>query len=276
MGRLPARGSDDDDEDDGEDEGGNEYYVGGNSAESGGGSGLSVVAPSAGRGGGGPANAMEAMRRAMELAQRQRGGPPAAAAAQGQPGGKRIVRVTIYRNGFTVNDGPLRKPGVPENDAFAEALASGYCPDELVENGRPADVQLENKEGEDFRESARPAAAAPAFQGEGMRVGEIALSAGPVITAGTEAAGMLVVNEPEASIRVQVRFPNGSREVFKFEKHHTVRHLIHRIETGRSLTRYQIMSSERGNPKPMDPSQFDLTLTDAGLAGSVVTVREVS
>lgn len=269
-------GHEDDEEDDG---GGNEYYVGGNSAE--GGSGLSVVAPGRGRGGapppgagGGAGGVADAMRRAMELAQRQREG----AAAGPGPGasGRRVVKVTVYSNGFVVDDGPFRPTGVPANDEFAESLAQGYCPSELVQNGQPADVQLENRQSEEYKPPPGPSVVS--FSGAGATVGEIALTAGYVLVAGVEGAGQITINEKDATVRVQVRFPDNSREVLKFEKHHTVRHLINRIEAhakGASLTRYQLLSSGRGNPKPIEPAEFDQTLTEAGLAGSVVQVREV-
>ncbi|TFJ80815.1 hypothetical protein NSK_007992 [Nannochloropsis salina CCMP1776] len=85
--------------------GGEDYYVGGNSAR-GGGSGLSVVGPPGGEGGGGSSDFVRG------IFQRARTGPldageaarPAPDAAL--PEGARTI--TMYRNGFTVDDGPFR------------------------------------------------------------------------------------------------------------------------------------------------------------------------
>lgn len=37
-------------------------------------------------------------------------------------------RITIYRNGFTVDDGPLRDPHAPENTEFISDLGRGLVP----------------------------------------------------------------------------------------------------------------------------------------------------
>lgn len=38
------------------------------------------------------------------------------------------VTITLYRNGFTVGDGPLREPEAPENKRFLAILAMGRIP----------------------------------------------------------------------------------------------------------------------------------------------------
>lgn len=40
--------------------------------------------------------------------------------------------------------------GVPENDAFIESVSRGVCPPELVKDGQPQHVKLEDKTGEDY------------------------------------------------------------------------------------------------------------------------------
>ena len=115
-----------------------------------------------------------------------------------------------------------------------------------------------------------------AFSGSGTTVGELAESAIPHIVPGTQGNGApLIVNETGDIVRVQIKFPDGSREVAKFEKSHTVRHLITRVELLRpNLRPYHLLSGSRGPPKPIDPVQYDETLTNAGLAGALVTIKE--
>lgn len=43
----------------------------------------------------------------------------------GEPSSRRI---TIYRNGFTVDDGPLRDPHAPDNVQFIRDLGNGVVP----------------------------------------------------------------------------------------------------------------------------------------------------
>ena len=194
--------------------------------------------------------------------------------------------MVVYRNGFVVDDGPLRTLEDPANQQFMESLAQGFCPQELVENGQPADVKLENRLQEEFnpRSAGSRGAAAPgrnfaAFDGAGAAVGEIALSAASSITPGTSGSGS-AVNWNEAGgdkIRVQIKFPDGKKEVAKFDKGHTIRHLITVVESIRpDMGPYLLLSGSRGPPKPIESSDFDQSLVDAGLAGAVVTVKETN
>jgi len=273
MRKNQKKQHEDSDEEDGA--GGNEYYTGG-MGQGGTGSGLAVLAPSDPRG-----NPADPLRQVMDRLQREqaaRGG-----AAPAASGNRRMVTVTAYRNGFVVDNGPLRGPNEPENKAFMESLAQGYCPQELVQDGQPADVKLENKMEEDFdprggRSAGRGATPGfAAFGGAGSAVGDIALSATPAIVPGVQGNGStLIVNDAAGDIiKVQIKFPDGSREVAKFEKNHTIRHLIARVELLRPALRpYHLLSGSRGPPKPLEPAQFDETLVAAGLAGALVTVKE--
>jgi len=255
--------SDDDHDEDYQEDEGNEYYTGG-VGQQGGGSGLAVQAPPSGAGGdGNPLSA--ALRRAKAAAQ---GGPVPPANPN-----RRMATVTVYRDGFTVDGGPFRPLSDPKNKAFAKALGEGFCPQELVVDNQPADVKLDDRHTEAYTPPPRPAY--EAFGGQGQAVGEIALSHGFVITAGVEAQGMLVVDETQATVRVQIKYPDGTKEVAKFQPHHTVRHLLALVERNASVNRYQLLTGDRGPPKPLEQSALDLTLTAAGLAGAVVTIRNV-
>jgi UBX domain-containing protein 1 len=254
-----------------EDEGGNEYYTGG-TGQDGTGSGLAVLAPTDRRGGPGGVDPLRQVINRLHQQQTAEGGgvPP--------PSGERIVTVTMYSNGFTVDEGPLRTMDNPQNQAFVQSLVEGYCPPELVHDGQPANVKLEDKSGEEY--NAKKTQSGPqfaAFGGAGASVGELALTAVNAIIPGTQGNGSpLIVNDATGDIvKVQIKFPDGKREVAKFEKHHTVRHLISRVELLRpNLRPYHLLSGDRGPPKPLEPRQYDETLTQAGLAGALVTVKE--
>ena len=50
------------------------------------------------------------------------------AGAMQEASGASTRRITIYRNGFTVDDGPLRDPNAPENVDFIRDLSRGVVP----------------------------------------------------------------------------------------------------------------------------------------------------
>jgi len=268
-----ARSRSSDDEDGG---GGNEYYTGG-AGQGGTGSGLAVLAPNErGEGAAGGENHMRQVMERLHREQAARGG----GAAPAPSGTRRVANVVVYRNGFTVDNGPLRGLDDPRNQTFIDSLTQGYCPEELVQNGQPADVRLENKLEEDYAPPrGRNVPEFAAFGGVGAAVGEIALTAVPAITPGTQGseAPSALKDVTGEIVKVQIKYPDGRKEVAKFEKHHTVRHLISRVEASQpNLRHYHLLSGDRGPPKPVAPELFDATITDAGLAGALVTVKEIN
>ena len=73
------------------------------------------------------------VKKILEQAQRQHAG--GVAAPEPATGGA-IVKVTLYKNGFIVDDGPFRDLEDPEhgdkNKKFVADLAQGYAPREVV------------------------------------------------------------------------------------------------------------------------------------------------
>lgn len=202
--------------------------------------------------------------------QRQQSAPPPPSASGGE---RRVAAVTLYANGFTLNDGPLRTVDDPQSKQFLDNLQQGYCPPELVENGKPADVQITNRSTEQYRAPPPEPARFQAFVGTGASLGGSGNGSAlegllvPGTTDGTD--GTLVVSKP--TVKVLVKRDN-KRHVLQFEQQHTVRHLIGKVELEcEGLGPYQLLT---GNPpKPLLPEQFDLTLTQAGLAGAMVVVN---
>ncbi|GAB5037022.1 ubx domain-containing protein [Nannochloropsis oceanica] len=153
--------------------GGEDYYVGGNSAR-GGGSGLSVVGPPGGEGGGGGSDFVQG------IFQRARGGPSDLGNAAGEasgpsagdapPAGARSI--TMYRNGFTVDDGPFRALDDPANDSFLRDMARGVVPRELeagVPPGQAVHVNLKDKRDEEYAAPAAPAYVAYSGEGKSLK-----------------------------------------------------------------------------------------------------------
>jgi SEP domain len=56
----------------------------------------------------------------------QDSGGEAAPLDQNHSGSRRVI--TMYRNGFMIDDGPFRDLNAPENQAFIRALEQGVVP----------------------------------------------------------------------------------------------------------------------------------------------------
>merc|ERR550539_1822470 len=78
--------------------------------------------------------------------------------------------VTVYRNGFTVDNGPFRPLSDPLNKKFMDEMAAGRCPSELQAGSRePVHVALHDKRSEDYKEPPPPPYTK--FSGEGNTLG---------------------------------------------------------------------------------------------------------
>jgi UBX domain-containing protein 1 len=126
------------------------------------------------------------------------------------------VLITLYRNGFTVNNGPLRDPALPENQQFLFLLQNGRIPPELLAGRNPSeqsalDVSLSDKRGEDFVPPPYVAFSGPRVTlggGAGASTASSAFSASALLSAAAENGP---VEDSEPTIVVQVRTHDNKR-----------------------------------------------------------------
>ena len=103
----------------------NELFIGGID-QKGGGSGLAVIGPPGGTAGKPPVPApSDLIDRIFERAQ-DRSDEESGSSAAGSSGTRRVI--TMYSNGFTVDDGPFRDATLPDNQLFIRSLEAGRVP----------------------------------------------------------------------------------------------------------------------------------------------------
>nr|GEW60612.1 hypothetical protein [Tanacetum cinerariifolium] len=166
-------------------------------------------------------------------------GETPSAAPQQQPEPE-VHTITFWTNGFTVNDGPLRRLDDPQNASFLESIRNSECPEELTPaKGRaPVHVSLVRKM-EDYPIKKQRQAA---FAGIGRTLGSTtsaedttATIPAPTFAPPTPFVG-LVVDDTLPSTSIQLRLGDGTRMVSRFNLHHTLNDLNETIqEAGRSL-----------------------------------------
>ncbi|KAJ3700639.1 hypothetical protein LUZ61_004344 [Rhynchospora tenuis] len=203
--------------------------------------------------------------------------PPAPAPAAPQQPQSILHNIVFWNNGFTVDDGPLRRFEDPENAPFLESIKRSECPRELEPADRRTVVNVNLvRRAEDYQ---APVAPRKPFQGVGRTLGEGSLSDIPAVSeprASSSSSGPstgsglvgLSVDDSLPSTTIQLRLADGTRMVARFNTSHTVGHIRAFIEASRPgmATSYQLHT---GFP-PKVLSDSSLTIEQAGLANSVV------
>lgn len=189
-----------------------------------------------------------------------------------QPPESIVHNIIFWRNGFTVNDGPLRRLDDPENASFLESITKSECPRELA----PADSRSQVHCNLIRRDEncPEPAKRQVSFQGVGRTLGSSATPAtsepsacAPISAA--PAASTSVLDESLPSTSLQIRLADGTRMVAHFNFGQTVGDIRAFIDASRpSDTRAYQLQTVGFPPKILsDPAQ---TIEQAGLANSVV------
>nr|GEU31452.1 plant UBX domain-containing protein 4-like [Tanacetum cinerariifolium] len=200
------------------------------------------------------------------------GEPVPAQAAPEQPQNV-IHNIVFWRNGFTVNDGPLRRLDDPENAPFLESIRKSECPRELEPADRRSSVHV-NLIRRDENCPEPVVAPQVAFQGVGRTLGRNADDAAPEANAAptsTPSAG-LVLDSTLPSTSIQLRLADGTRMVAHFNLHHTVSDIRAFINSSRpdGPRTYQLQTV--GFP-PQQLTDQNQTIEQAGLANSIMPSR---
>jgi len=242
-------GGDSDDEE-------NSRYVGGTDGR-GGGSGLAVLPT----GDEAPKNAFDEIRSAAEATSGEDMTQEELASSH---------TITMYRDGFTIDEGEYRRVDDPLNEKFLKDLASGYVPSELQKGKTPGAVgiKLIDRRGEEYVPPAYTA-----FSGGGNSM--VAESAGSEVdegkrtSASVESAPKMVDGEPLVSI--QVVLPNRQKKVAKVNKSTAVEGLVGIIRHTMGVSsEFYVMG---GYPQARIEN-WDQTVAEADLVGAQCFVKE--
>jgi UBX domain-containing protein 1 len=183
--------------------------------------------------------------------------------------------ITMYRDGFVVDDGPYRRLDDPVNAGFLRSLARGQTPDELRGDGGNGNttVGLVDKRKEEYVETFR------SFSGAGQSLARPASSsdAGGAATGVFDPSSLPAsesnVDGDAATTSIAVRMLDGSRKVVKIPLTATIEQLASRAASASNSTitvPFRIVAGFP--PKPL--ADGNQTVEEAGLKGAQVKLQK--
>lgn len=258
--RLFDKKDDDEDEEDKQ-----SFYTGGADNRGGGGSGMAVYGPPKDEDDDGDGDVFDRLvSRATKDAKDMTADPEGAGAGVNAES----RNITLYSNGFTVDDGPLREPNNPANEKFLAELLQGRVPSELRPQmrGGNLNVSLSDKRGETYE-----APAYVAFSGGATLGGSSSEASTDAVFSddGTEAPAL---NDAEPSTTVQVKAADGKKMRLKLNTSITVRQLAAAIRAQQAGSGPATFTLSAGFP-PKDLTDASVSLKDAGLTGAAIVQK---
>ncbi|BEI79943.1 hypothetical protein CcaverHIS002_0104720 [Cutaneotrichosporon cavernicola] len=192
----------------------------------------------------------------------------------GEPVERRLI---FWRDGFSIEDGPLYRYDDPRNQQHLALIRAGRAPLELfdVRFDQALKIEVDQRTNEDYQEPLKKPA--KPFSGGGNRLG----AATPEIAgAGTSAAAAapppttkpeIKVDASQPSTTIQLRLGDGSRLVVKVNLDHTVADLRGLVAASRPDGRAFVLQTTFPSRELPDGE----TVEQAGLKNAVVVQRYV-
>lgn len=127
----------------------------------------------------------------------------------------------FWRNGFSIEDGPLMLYDTPGNPEILRAIQNGRAPPSLFGVGynQPLQVEVQQRTGEDYVQQAKPKPKG-GFSGGGNRLGSVTPDVAPAAPApappvsqggSTGNAPKFEVDSTQPTTSVQLRLADGSK-----------------------------------------------------------------
>jgi UBX domain-containing protein 1 len=181
--------------------------------------------------------------------------PNAAAANTPAPQERAHRELHLWRDGFSVDDGPLFRYDDPANARTLEMINTGHAPLHIlnVEHGQEVDVEVHAHKDEDYKQ---PKKKYVPFGGSGNRLGSptpgassaSAPAQAPAATtsSSTPAAPTVDVDSATPTITLQIRLGDGTRLQSRFNTTHTVGDVydfVARASTSSNGREYALMTT---------------------------------
>ncbi|KAJ1341805.1 hypothetical protein BSLG_003509 [Batrachochytrium salamandrivorans] len=187
--------------------------------------------------------------------------------------------LTFWRNGFSIDDGPLLEYDDPSNQEFLKAINSGRAPTSLlnVAYGQPVEVKVAHRMQQDYQ--APPKQPLASFSGAGNRLGAYPTSftsalpvITPVLTPVSFVGPIVTVDPSQPSTSIQIRLGDGTRMVSKFNHTHTIQDVCSFVRASRPDGNSRAFVLQTTIPV-RELTDLSMSIKDAGLLNAVVVQK---
>jgi len=197
--------------------------------------------------------------------------PPKKAAANAASQQEIIITVTFWKNGFSVDDGELRKYDDPNNANFLDDIGKGFIPKELetLAKGKIIRVNLSKKLNEDY---TKPKPVVKPFSGQGQALGSGSTSVPAATITPISTPKPTPTDDSKPTTSIQIRLHDGTRLVSKFNTTHTIQDIRSFVEAAARLPAGRTYQLQTTMPVKI-LNDNSLTIAAAGLQNAVIVQK---
>ncbi|EMR10289.1 hypothetical protein PNEG_01550 [Pneumocystis murina B123] len=187
----------------------------------------------------------------------------------------------FWKDGFTIDDGPLMRYDDPSNTENLQLINSGHAPLSLlnVEVGQEVDLRVQKMMDKEYKSSKKYVP----FSGMGQRLGSPTpkiINSAPskwpedAKNGSRDIIYKHTVNEMSPTTTLQIRFGDGSKHTVRFNLTHTIGDIYDFMNANRITndSRDYILQTIFPNKEYLNKS---LTLKDAGLLNAVLVQKYI-
>ncbi len=177
---------------------------------------------------------------------------------------KNKLKLSLYKNGFIVDNGEFRNKNEPANKKFMEEIEKGYIPNELVKKGiTDLGIEMDDHRDENY-EPPKEEKKFQAFTGLGKSISSVNTEGLHVNKNATSN-----VDRSKPTCKVNIRLFNGEVVSEDFNLNQTLQDVINFVKKKSGSNNFSLLDGFP--PRPL--TAYNKTIQELDLEGSLLTQK---
>ena len=177
---------------------------------------------------------------------------------------KNKLKLTVYKNGFIIDDGEFRPKDEPANKKFMEEVEKGYIPNELVKKGiTDLGIEMDDQRDKNY-EPPKEEKKFKAFTGAGKSLSSVNTQGLHVDKNATSNA-----DKSKPTCKVNIRLFNGEVVSEDFNLTQTLQDVINFVKKKSGSNNFSLLDGFP--PRPI--TAYNKTIQELHLEGSLLTQK---